>query len=864
MQSFLNAQETLSKIRQYATIGHTTHTGEPLCVSTVESIYSALVLGCLHKSYAFIKAKYSGTGTGEKLPFPHELQDYVCSHYDTVISQEYSIVNTGAGIVDDRRRQQESKRTQLQKKVPCATCHRRGHGPKDCFITNEVKREEFLKRNPGVKDKVMKRVLEYKQQGKLPAPEQAAACPGVDNTGDVLFAAVEVEPDCGVTGCVTSGVTNCITSCVTSGVTNCVTNCVTGGVTGSGVTSDFTGVHLSQFEEVRHGVRGNSLYGGSPTPISFSPNQFSLLDDLQEAAPVAPVKGWHPLLHWFYNWRKLASRGRRRGLRSARSLRCSRRGAHLGGHSKPGARPVHLSFVYVDTLATVSQNTDYIEATQSIWEAGRVEHLGEGYVISPRQSWCSPDLQHRYSQAISFAVEMRDRGKTLLEALYPGCYVPGVLIYAGARVDMEATSLRAHIREMERILRGESVATILVMAMYHLVSTRVPVHILMWVLIVVVPTMRSLCLAWCLTLTRMMAVMWEMLAMVGLYLISLWSLTPTRMVVMTLCSACAVHNVQWGWAFTGKEALLDSGATRHIFCAVDAFGEDFDDSACSTFTVVQSQPVDSVGSGTVTLAKRDVATGKLVGLQLRGAHCIPGQPFNLVSVVALEDAGFLVDFGARQISSGGAVFSFSRVGKQYILHEDCGAALDTYMACAVHPDKTINRDRTNWKFGDTRPHFESHGPFHFELFASEDNHVLEDYCTAADSCFMKDWAGKACYGNPPYDHGMILRSLQKAIGDFGREPTCTKFLFVLPKWETASRWPLTTQFGIIHEYPAGQQIFLAPLDSCYNTDNLEKCGEDRVWIQETKWPVVVIYQDNQYYSATGHEAPPACQTWAHI
>eukprot|EP00854_Cymbomonas_tetramitiformis_P009548 gene9548-11312_t len=96
MQSFLNAQETLSKIRQYATIGHTTHTGEPLCVSTVESIYSALVLGCLHKSYAFIKAKYSGTGTGEKLPFPHELQDYVCSHYDTVISQEYSIVNTGA------------------------------------------------------------------------------------------------------------------------------------------------------------------------------------------------------------------------------------------------------------------------------------------------------------------------------------------------------------------------------------------------------------------------------------------------------------------------------------------------------------------------------------------------------------------------------------------------------------------------------------------------------------------------------------------------------------------------------------------------------------------------------------------------
>ncbi|KAK3240939.1 hypothetical protein CYMTET_49259 [Cymbomonas tetramitiformis] len=293
----------------------------------------------------------------------------------------------------------------------------------------------------------------------------------------------------------------------------------------------------------------------------------------------------------------------------------------------------------------------------------------------------------------------------------------------------------------------------------------------------------------------------------------------------------------------GKSAVIDSGATKHIFNSVHMFNADYDTTACETFSVVQSQSVDSSGSGSVTFAKRDVESGRVVGLRFMDTHCIPGQPFNLLSVVALEDAGFSVDFGARTLSKGGVVFSFARVGNQYIMHEDTYGTLDTHLACAVtHTDD--QRDRSDWKFEDTKPHFTTHGPFLLELFSSDDNHILEHHCTITDSCFDKDWAGKQCYGNPPFDHDIILRCLQKALADFARDPSNTKFMLILPKWVTASWWSLVSQFDIIHEYPVGARIFSAPRESCYNVANLDPCGEDRVWIEDIKWPVVVLFKDS--------------------
>ncbi|KAK3237271.1 hypothetical protein CYMTET_52638 [Cymbomonas tetramitiformis] len=164
------------------------------------------------------------------------------------------------------------------------------------------------------------------------------------------------------------------------------------------------------------------------------------------------------------------------------------------------------------------------------------------------------------------------------------------------------------------------------------------------------------------------------------------------------------------------------------------------------------------------------------------------------------------------------------------------------MACGAHEDPPP-RDKSDWRFEDANTHFETHGPFNLELFADKDNHILPVYCTTPDSCFDKDWAGKACYGNPPFEHDLILQCLQKPIRDHARQPSTTKFLLILPKWVTATWWDLTKQFTVIHAYPEGSRIFSAPLQSCYNTDDLEHCGDDRVWICDTKWPVVVLYKD---------------------
>ncbi|KAK3268262.1 hypothetical protein CYMTET_23223 [Cymbomonas tetramitiformis] len=160
---------------EYSAIGNVTHTSKPMCMDAVESIFLALVMVCLHCSYLFIKSMF----IGEQLPSPDVLEEDVCSHYDNILSQQSSAVDNGAGIVDDRRKQQELKRKQLGKKVvrPVTgvdaipksalsptwqeggpTCHRRGRDSKECFITNEAKREEYLKRRPEVRDSLMKKV----------------------------------------------------------------------------------------------------------------------------------------------------------------------------------------------------------------------------------------------------------------------------------------------------------------------------------------------------------------------------------------------------------------------------------------------------------------------------------------------------------------------------------------------------------------------------------------------------------------------------------------------------------------------------------------------------------------------------------
>ncbi|KAK3276459.1 hypothetical protein CYMTET_15464 [Cymbomonas tetramitiformis] len=67
------------------------------------------------------------------------------------------------------------------------------------------------------------------------------------------------------------------------------------------------------------------------------------------------------------------------------------------------------------------------------------------------------------------------------------------------------------------------------------------------------------------------------------------------------------------------------------------------DTVSEVLRVVQDQAVHSVGNGTVIKVERDLNSGGLLGLDLVECACIPGQPFNLVSVAGLEGAGFTVE-----------------------------------------------------------------------------------------------------------------------------------------------------------------------------------------------------------------------------
>ncbi|KAK3235370.1 hypothetical protein CYMTET_54426 [Cymbomonas tetramitiformis] len=150
------------------------------------------------------------------------------------------------------------------------------------------------------------------------------------------------------------------------------------------------------------------------------------------------------------------------------------------------------------------------------------------------------------------------------------------------------------------------------------------------------------------------------------------------------------------------------------------------------------------------------------------------------------------------------------------------------------------RDKWNWRFEDLEDHDEQLGPIEVELFVSEDNEHYKCYYTVKDSAFDKCWSGRFCYGNPPYEDAIRMKCLQKALR---AEPVTTRFLFVLPKWETATWWYLMSRFRVVREYSAGARIFSAPKSDCYNTEGLETCGTERVWIQGTKWPVEVVYKD---------------------
>eukprot|EP00854_Cymbomonas_tetramitiformis_P017987 gene17987-biopygen18566 len=949
LPAFLEGKETLRRIHDYSVNTRVTPSGKPLCMETVETMYTAMAVVRLHPDYMLLKAKFMV----ETLPTSNMLADQVTSHYDTILAPRAAVTHT-ANAVDNTDDNPESEAADVATLLKTVS-------------SSVEKREAFFKKaSPSTKTAILKRVADYEKHGKLPKPGehlgaaagQSELYPGLEESGEVLFALQEagqsdLHPGLGETG----------------------------EDIYAGREEEHSDLH-SGLAETGHSYLSDSLHrcptpyqlwtsGRSSvpeeSPFSVHPvfNYYSVLAEVCEPeVAVSGTAGEHTMdcESTVYAPHADSSSAQQSPRRPKKKHHCHVPNKHaslLNRHNPIKTVPIYDSWVYIDVITAFFPDKARLERTQARWDGGHDQHLGDTHQISPRQLWFKPGLQgwHTVMMAGSMEIYLRaqyilDRGTTLPRGVEHVISVKKIVCklhvirqiadHMDMLLKLEPVMVRTSLEDLQRWASGlgetrraliravEDFGSLLFLdggwgtaawpdysdsgsdcgddhpdqdgcdsvdssdhggvsadrgdsgfvpaldsSDYgHDLADRDEYSSLPGLICPSdsgddfddsIPDLESASDSdsdddgddFCGSIPDLESAsdsdsdgMSDFCGSIpdldsgsdsgndgdyfddhrgdnfgdsipdldsgsdsyddiGPLPSDAWAYgvycAPDAHRVQVACRACAGN--AGPRCAVGKCAVLDSGSTKHIFNSVQVFNADYD-------------------------------------TELLGAHCIPGQPFNLLSVVALEDAGFLVDFGARTVSKGGGVFSFARIGNQYIMHEDTHSTLDTHLACAVK-HAGDQRDRFDWKFEDTEPHFTTHGPFFLELVSSEDNHILDDHCTLADTCFVKDWAGKHCYGNPPFDHDIILKCLQKALADFDRDPPNTKFMFILPKWVTASWSSLTSRFSVVHEYPAGAKIFSAPMASCYNVANLEPCGEDRVWIEDTKWPVVVFFKDSQ-------------------
>lgn len=139
----------------------------------------------------------------------------------------------------------------------------------------------------------------------------------------------------------------------------------------------------------------------------------------------------------------------------------------------------------------------------------------------------------------------------------------------------------------------------------------------------------------------------------------------------------------------------------------------------------------------------------------------------------------------------------------------------------------------------------------------------------ADDAFMYSWIGTSLYGNFVYIADFITRTFKRALTDFNKDPFNTSFMVVLHDWHTAPWYPILDQSDIVKNYDAGYAIFTCPAAAIYSSGNLRPAGgkgrPDRILVQDTKWPGVVVTKNrlnptrikpaNLRYALSGHVAP---------
>ncbi|KAK3277356.1 hypothetical protein CYMTET_14629 [Cymbomonas tetramitiformis] len=349
LQMFWDGKETLQRIREYASVASVMPSGKSICLETLECIFTARVLVHLHPDYLYIKTKF----VDNSLPTLDYLADQVSSHYDTIIAPRAAatqhanaaIDQLAGAIADDRRKQEELKRKQLARKVPCPQCHQLGYEAQQCFMTNVEKREEFCKKaTPAAKAAILRKVAEYEKDGKLPAP------------GESLGAVAEQS----------------------------------------------------------------DVYPGLEHSVATF-NYYSVLDEVCE--PAVPVPTGDGSGSTTRGSRGGAASVRQPPRRPRKKVHCYVPSKHtflLNPYSAKSARksvrvfPVYDRWVYIDTITAFFPTRARLEKTQSVWEAGRVRHLGHGYRISPRQLWFTPGVQRVHANMVSNSTALLLRAKSIL------------------------------------------------------------------------------------------------------------------------------------------------------------------------------------------------------------------------------------------------------------------------------------------------------------------------------------------------------------------------------------------------------------------------------------------------------------------
>lgn len=308
--------------------------------------------------------------------------------------------------------------------------------------------------------------------------------------------------------------------------------------------------------------------------------------------------------------------------------------------------------------------------------------------------------------------------------------------------------------------------------------------------------------------------------------------------------AFGVHSASVAGVTDGLKAFhVDSCATVHVCRNLNWFTS-IDYSQTPTANAVSNEPTTAAGVGVVRFCPTDTE-GRVTPIVLTNVWYLPDQPFNLLSVSAGERVGMQFPLDKRQVRFHGHVYDHEARRGVYPWRETSSIA-------AVTPK--ISRDRADWQlfksiFQDLFSKFSEAEPAAqwWELFRKAGNELCAQGYDVQNSAFPHEWVGRDFYGNPVFEEQFIYRTLDKALTDFSKSPTDTRFLFLVPDWPTSSWYGFVKHFQIIRRFEKGTVMFSAPGVGTYDHSRLTPAGDEggpgRFIIDGIPFPVLALYLD---------------------